>query len=47
MSKPYLGVTPPISEALPKPETIAITESLMAELHRRNQFESDPEAKKR
>lgn len=47
MSRKYPGVTPPISEAGPKPDEIAMTESLMEELKRRDLFETEAGAKKR
>jgi poly(A) polymerase len=42
-----LGVTPPISTDPPKPQDLALSESLMEELKAQNNFEHLDETKKR
>ncbi|ORY48913.1 Poly(A) polymerase [Rhizoclosmatium globosum] len=47
MSKPYLGITPPLSYDPPLPLDISVTDSLVTLLRERGQYEDDDEAQKR
>lgn len=47
MTTPYLGVTPPISEAPPTQRDLAVSETLIQELKSRNIYEAPAEGRNR
>lgn len=47
VSKAYVGVTPPVSEAPPTEPETRLTNDLLSELHSQNAFESSTETQLR